>query len=154
VITGVARYPLATAERLNFRVDEPAVHLDGFWDVEQSPSGSFAWSKERAEIRIRGLTPGARHRVMLTFRDTAGFGDVELGPDDGHLTEVVLTPGRTATMANPVTVSAEGTLSIHLKTGTWSPHERFKSEDTRTLGLALRLVTLDRVEGPAAPHPR
>jgi len=91
---------------------------------------------------------------MLTFRDTAGFGNVDLGPDDQHLAHVVLTPGRTATISDPMTVSHDGTLAIHLKTGTWSPRERFKSEDARKLGLALRLVTLDRMEGANAPHPR
>jgi hypothetical protein len=154
VVTGVARYPLATAERLNFRVDEPAVHLEGFWDVEQSPSGSFSWSKERATVTVSGLTPGVRHRVMLTFRDTAGFGNVDLGPDDAHLARVALTPGRTATISDPMTVSHDGTLAIRMKTATWSPHERFKSEDVRMLGLALRLITLDRLEGASATHPR
>ena len=152
VLTGVARYPLSTAERLNLRVDAPAVRLSGFWDIEESPAGSFAWSRDRAAVTVSGLTPGIRHKVMLTFRDTAGFGNVDLGPDDAHLGHVVLTPGRTATLPEPLTVAPDGRLEVHLKTPTWRPSDRFGSEDKRPLGLALRLVTLDRVEGASSPH--
>ncbi|HEX4334390.1 MAG TPA: hypothetical protein VH062_00675 [Polyangiaceae bacterium] len=152
VLTGVARYPLETSERLNFRVDAPAVKLDGFWDVEDAPANAFSWTKERAKVTISGLTPGIRHKVMLTFRDTAGFGNVDLGADAEHLERVVLTPGRTATLPGPLTVAHDGTLTIVLKTPTWTPHERFGSDDARALGLALRLVTLDRVEGTSTPR--
>lgn len=154
VLTGVTRYPLATAERLNFRVDDPTVSLEGFWPVEAPPSGSFAWSHDRSRMILSGLTPGVRHRVTVTFRDTAGFGNVDLGPDPEHLEKVVLTPGRTATISNPMTVGPDGTLAISMKTATWRPHDRFGSEDPRALGLAVRLVTLDRLEGVTAPHER
>jgi hypothetical protein len=154
VLTGVTRYPLSTAERLNFHVDDRSVRLEGFWDIETPPAGSFSWSRERSTITLSGLTPGVRHRVTVTFRDNAGFGNVELGPDANHLEQVVLTPGKTATPREPLMVSQDGTLAIHMKAPTWSPHERFGSEDTRTLGLAVRLITLDRLEGVSAPHER
>jgi hypothetical protein len=51
-------------------------------------------------------------------------------------------------------VSKDGTLDIAMKSPTWRPHERFKSEDPRSLGLAVRLVTLDRQDGISAPHER
>jgi len=154
VITGVTRYPLATAERQNFRVDDRTVRLQGFFDIETPPAGSFVWSRDRSVVTISGLTPGIRHRITLSFRDTAGFGNVEVGPDLDHLQRVVITPGRTATLPEPLTVSRDGQLDIAMKTPTWSPHERFGSEDVRALGLALRLITLDRVEGASPPHER
>ncbi|HEX3594162.1 MAG TPA: hypothetical protein VHU80_03645, partial [Polyangiaceae bacterium] len=152
VLTGVARYPLSTAERLNFRIDAPSVKLSGFWDIEDSPAGTFSWTRDRSVVTLSGLSPGVRQKVTLTFRDTAGFGNVELGPDAEHLEHVVITPGRTATLPAPLPVAHDGTLQIHLKTSTWSPHERFGSEDARALGLALRLVTLDRVESSSSPR--
>ncbi len=154
VLTGITRYPLSTAERLNFRIDDPNVHLDGFWAIEAPPSGSFAWSRERSTVTLSDLTPGVRHRMTLTFRDTAGFGNVEVGPDPEHLRRLVITPGRTATYPDPFTVSRDGTLAISMKTPTWRPHERFGSDDPRALGLAVRLVTLDRLEGVSSPHDR
>jgi hypothetical protein len=153
-ITGITRYPLSTSERLNIRVDDPKVRLEGFWEVEAPPAGSFAWSRERSLVSITGLTPGVRHKVTLAFRDTAGFGNVDIGPDQEHLQHVVITPGRTATYPDPLMVLSDGTLTIAIKSPTWRPHERFNSEDPRTLGMALRLVTLDRVEGVTSPHER
>lgn len=154
VLTGITRYPLSTAERLNLRVDDRNVHLTGFWDIETPPSGAFSWSHERATIGISGLSPGVRHRVTLSFRDTAGFGSFEMGADPDHLKRIELTPGRTATFPEPFTVARDGTLEIAIKTPTWRPHDRFGSEDARTLGLALRLVTLDRQEGVNPVHER
>lgn len=155
VITGVTRYPLSTAERLNFGVDEKNVRLEGFFPIEAPPSGAFAWSSDRSTIHLVGLTPGVRHRVTLTFRDTAGFGDVEVGSDPARLQKVVLTPGHTATSPDAFVVSRDGTLDISMKTATWRPHDKFGSEDPRTLGLALRLITLDRLEeGASAPRER
>jgi hypothetical protein len=154
VLSGLTRYPLSTAERLNFHVSDPNVSLKGFWEIESPPSGSFAWSHDRATISLRGLTPGVRHRVVVTFRDTAGFGAVELGPDPEHLQKIVITPGRTATISDPLVVSRDGTIDIAMKAPTWKPHERFGSEDPRTLGLAVRLVTLDRVDAINSPHER
>jgi hypothetical protein len=154
VISGITRYPLATSERSNLRVDDPTVHLKGFYQVETPPQGSFAWSRDRSLITLSGLTPGARHRVTLSFRDTAGFSSLEIGPDETHMSKVELTPGRTATLAEPLVVSQEGNLDIHMKAPTWSPHERFGSEDPRVLGLALRLITLDRLESANAMHER
>jgi hypothetical protein len=154
VITGVTRYPLSTAERLNFHVDDPNVHLEGVWDLETPPGGSFIWSRGTSTISISNLTPGVRHKVTLTLRDTAGFGNLEIGPDGAHLEKVVLTPGKTATLSAPLTVSPGGVLNISFKSETWRPHERFHSEDLRALGVALRLVTLDRVEGVTSPHER
>jgi hypothetical protein len=152
VLGGITRYPLSTAERLNFRVDDPKVRLKGFWDIESPPSGAFAWSSERSTISLSGLTPGVRHRVVITFRDTAGFGNVEVGPDPEHLQKVVITPGRTATIPEPLVASKDGVLEIAMKSPTWKPRERFGSEDVRTLGLAVRLVTLDRQDSQSAGH--
>jgi len=154
VLSGITRYPLSTAERLNFHVNDANVLLKGFWDVEAPPSGSFVWSHERSTISLSGLNPGVRHRVVVTFRDTAGFGAVELGPDHEHLQKVVITPGRTAAIPDPLMVSKDGTLDIAMKAPAWKPRERFGSEDPRTLGLAVRLVTLDRQDGINAPHER
>lgn len=154
VLSGVTRYPLSTAERLNFRVDEPNVRLTGFWDIETPSSGPFSWSREKSSILLSGLVPGTKYRVTVSFRDTAGFGNVELGADPAHFTSIVITPGRTATLEEPLAVSRDGTLEISMKTPTWSPHERFGSEDLRALGLAVRLVTLDRIEGAGAPRDR
>jgi hypothetical protein len=152
LITGVARYPLQTAERLNFYVFDERVRLEGFWTIEAPPSGSFVWSRDVSTITVSGLTPGTRHQATLTFRDTAGFGNVELGPEPGRLERVVITPGKTATLSEPLVVSEEGTLAITMKTPTWRPSERFDSTDTRALGLAIRLITLDRVDGVSSPH--
>jgi len=58
VITGVTRYPLSTAERLNFRVDDANVHLEGVWDLETPPGGSFIWSRGASTLSISNLTPG------------------------------------------------------------------------------------------------
>lgn len=152
VLVGVTRYPLATAERLNLHLDDRTVALQNFWDIESPPAGSFAWTRDRSSITVSGLSPGARHKVTLSFRDTAGFGNVEFGPDQQHLQRVVITPGRTATLPEPLVVSPEGRLVIEIKSPTWRPHDKLGSEDQRTLGLALRLITLDRVEGQAGPH--
>jgi hypothetical protein len=154
VVTGVVRYPLATAERQNFRVDEPTVKLEGFWSIEKPPSGAFVWSAGKATVHVSGLKPGVRYRVTLTFRDTANFGNLQLGPDFEHLQKVVITPGRTATFPEPLGVSPAGSLSIGFQTPTWRPSELFGSEDQRSLGLALRLITLDRVDGAIPAHAR
>jgi hypothetical protein len=153
-VSGITRYPLATSERLNFGVDDPRVALERFFLVESPPSGAFVWSSDRSTITLSGLAPASQHRVTLTFRDTGGFGDLELGPDEGHLQRVLITPGKTATPPEPFVATPEGTLRIALKTATWSPKERFKSEDTRNLGVAIRLITLDRVEGTSPSHER
>jgi hypothetical protein len=55
-------------------------------------------------------------------------------------------------LPEPFVVSSGGKLAIFIKSPTWRPHDKLGSEDQRTLGLALRLITLDRVEGPAGPH--
>lgn len=153
VITGVTRYPLPTAERLNLGVEDKNVLLEGFWSIEAPPSGAFAWSSDRSRIRVSGLSAGSSYRVTLTFRDAAGFGDLELGPDREHLEKCLITPGKTATSTATFVVTPDGMLDISMKAPTWRPHDKFGSEDMRTLGLALRLITLDRLDA-AMPHER
>jgi len=150
VLTGVNRYPLPTSQRENLLVDDPNLALEGFWPIERADAGPFAWSMGHAILHLSGLVPGARYQVMLTFQDTANFGNVSLGPDEAHLKRVVLTPARTAAYPEPLTVSTHGTLELVLQTPTWKPSELFKSDDKRALGVALKLVTLDRFEGTNA----
>jgi hypothetical protein len=147
LVTGIARYPFSAVERLTFDVADRRVSLEGFWDVETPPSGPFAWSGGSSTIKLSNLTPGVRHRVTLILRDTGNFDSIEMGTDPRHLKRVAITPARTATFPDPVGVSPGGTLEIVFKSGRWKPRERFGSEDPRTLGVALRLITLDRVDG-------
>jgi hypothetical protein len=146
-LTGLTRYPLPTAERQNFSIDHPNIELENFWDVEKPKEGAFAWSKDRSAVAVGGLAAGTRYRVTLTFRDTANLGNMNIGPDYGHLQHVVITPGRTASSAEPFTVSPDGRLRIAFESAVWRPSVLYNSEDKRALGLALRLVTLDKVEG-------
>jgi hypothetical protein len=147
VITGLLRYPLPTADRRSVRVDDPRVKLEGFWSLEPHPAGAFVWSRSQSTIHVGDLKPGARYRTTLVFRDTAGVPTVELGTDGEHLQTVRITPAQTAALERPLTASPAGTLTIAMRTATWRPRERFGSEDPRTLGLALRSITLDRVDG-------
>jgi len=150
LLTGVTRYPLPTSQRENLHVDDPNLTLEGFWPIERGDVGVFAWSTARASLHLSGLVPGARYHVALTFQDTANFGNISLGPDEAHLKRAELTPARTAAYPEPLTVSAHGTLQLVLQTPTWKPSELFKSDDKRALGVALKLVTLDRFEGTNA----
>lgn len=153
VLLGVTRYPLPTTERKNYAVDNPDLLLEGFWEIEKTPQGPFVWSRGRSSVTISGLPAGARYRVTLTFRDTANFGNIDLGSDPKHLQRALLTPGHTAAFADPLTVSSEGKLKISFETPVWQPSVLFHSEDKRALGVALRLLTLDKVEGGAlSPH--
>lgn len=150
VFTGIALYSAPPAERKDFHLWQESVKLEGFWDIEKHSSGdSFSWSRGNSTVTISSLTPEVRYAVTLTFLDTAGFTDLGLGPDKQHLRTVNITPASTATLPEPITVSAAGTLSFSMQTHTWRPSQRFHSTDQRTLGLALRLVTLDRVGGPS-----
>jgi hypothetical protein len=153
VIHGVTRYALETAERLNFEVHDPKLTLEGFWDIEKPPDGSFAWSTARSTVTIAGLSPRTRYRVTLSFRDTANFGNLELGADHEHLERLVVTPGKTVTLPQPIAASEDGKVAVSLRTPTWRPSDLFGAKDQRALGVALRLVTLDRIEGVASPAP-
>jgi hypothetical protein len=154
LITGVVRYPFSAVERLTFDVADRRVLLDGFWDIETTPSGPFAWSGGSSTIKLSHLTPGMRHRVTLVLRDTGNFDSLQIGTDPKHLKRVAITPARTASFPEPIGVSPEGTLEIVFKSDRWKPRERFGSEDPRTLGVALRLITLDRVDGAPPPDRR
>ena len=153
VLHGVTRYALETAERLNFEVHDPKLTLEGFWDIERPPDGSLAWSTARSTVTVTGLSPRAHYRATLTFRDTANFGNLELGTDHEHLKRLVITPGKTVTLPEPIVASNDGKLSVSLRTPTWRPSDLFGSKDKRALGVALRLVTLDRVTVVASPAP-
>jgi hypothetical protein len=150
-VTGVTRYPLPTAERLNFPVGHPSLTLENFWDVETPPEGAFSWSRGPSTIEVSGLAPGSRHRVTLAFRDTSNFDSVNVGTDAKHLQRVVITPGRTVACPEPVTVTADGKLRVSFETPLWYPRVLFHSEDQRGLGVALRLVIVDKVQGAPGP---
>jgi hypothetical protein len=153
VFTGVTRYRVASAQRKNFRVFYKTVRLDGFWDIEEHPSGHrYSWSRDRSSITVSQLPPGVRYRMTLTFLETASVTHVVLGPDAEHMRDVAITPALTATCPEPLTVSAEGTLKLDMRTATWLPSQRSPSKDRRALGVALRLITLDRVDGASTPQ--
>jgi hypothetical protein len=153
VLTGVVRYPLATAERQSFPVDHRNVELENFWEVEKPDEGAFVWSRDRSTVAITGLDPGTRYRVTLVLRDAANAGNLNIGPDMKHLERAVITPGRTAACPEPLAVSTDGKLRIAFESAVWSPSVLFHSEDQRALGVALRLITLDKVEAPSGlPH--
>ena len=147
LVTGVARYPFSAVERLTFDVADRRVKLEGFWDIETTPSGPFVWSGGSSTIKLSSLKPGTRHRVTLVLRDTGNFESIQMGTDPGQLKRVAITPARTAPFPDPIGVSPDGTLEIVFKSGSWKPRERFGSEDPRKLGVALRLITLDPVGG-------
>jgi len=84
--------------------------------------------------------------------DTAGFADVELGPDSAHLERVQFAPGGAATLELPIIASPDGTLEVSMQTPTWQPSKRSGSKDTRMLGLGLHSITLEPVEAVSAPR--
>jgi lysophospholipase L1-like esterase len=133
---------VARPSQRTLSIADKRLHLEGFHDIEESPAGLLAWSREESAITVSGLTPGSSYDVTLTFRDHAQLGSLEVGWDRNHMQRVDLTSSGRAVVPTSGRAGRQGTLTLHLKTTTWKPSDVEGTDDVRALGLALQTVTL------------
>jgi hypothetical protein len=120
--------------------------LDGFWGPEPQPDGSvIRWTKERATVRLPVLDPSRGLRIELAAQGgPPKLGDIPVRAlvNDREIGTATAVPGvaQTLVFRVPAERLVAGMNRLAIEARTWKPSERLRSDDTRSLGVALRSV--------------
>jgi lysophospholipase L1-like esterase len=129
------RAALASGAPGRLAVDSSLVVLSGFWPLERSDRGAYAWSLGHGVVTVGGLFAGESYRVRLGIVDLGGRTRIELGPEHGALAATP-TSAPIVEAPEPLVADAAGRIHLELHVPAWRPSDR-GSSDTRDLGIAL-----------------
>jgi hypothetical protein len=138
---------------VDFDRDVPRGLWRGFYPIERSPDGlTFAWTADRASLRIPGLDRHRSWTVHVRFRgarpDPDTLPEVTIAVD-GTAAETVRAPNDFAEISVPIPARSRATgveLTL-LVSNTFRPGPN----DARALGIVVDRITIESVSGAALP---
>jgi hypothetical protein len=131
---------MAGGKETPIAIDSSLLVLRGLWPVEHVDDRAYAWTKEDAVIRVRGLHAGAGYRVVVRIADVARRPRVDAGPRGAEL-HAFEPPTDVLELPTSLTADQDGAVDVELRTETWRPSAS-GSEDPRSLGVAIAGVDL------------
>ncbi len=149
VLVGVGLMGVAGVLGGRYRVtiggaDEGVYLRDGFYGVEQGPSGVFRWTHEYAQVQVPHSGPGPLTLRLTLFDASPTPRAVWITLDGQEIYRGLTTPGGTPwTLVVPGTARADTPL-IGIAATPWTP-----SGDSRALGVAVAGITVDSPEAAA-----
>jgi hypothetical protein len=111
--------------------------LDGIYDLEENSQYSFRWTKNTFSIKI---DKSSKHLSILVYSPKLYLENSIWLSKDGwkNSDKIPLIEG-----VNVVNIPLTGEPHLHFKCNTFNPSEKFKSDDSRELGIQLIKFCLD-----------
>jgi hypothetical protein len=122
-------------------VNDARVELTDFYPIEGPRDDRFAWARERSEISVRELEPGAGVEIGLRVRGLAAEQTLRIGLPGDAMHEIGF--GEELLFPEPVVPDAGGVVRLVIESPLWRPRDLDpESPDERELGVAVTAVVV------------